>query len=85
MSNAKDRMTNKLYLADNSNYDYSTLLSLRTDTITTKYIKNIISMNGSTAREYKARLNNFEEFVSKVYKVGIDDLITKFAVFTFQV
>jgi integrase len=42
-----------------------------------KYIKNIISMNESTAKQYTSRLQDFANFVYKTYECSIDTLIDK--------
>jgi integrase len=40
-----------------------------------KYIRNVCTMNKSTAYEYLGRLNNFEAFLLKHYKKNIDQVI----------
>ena len=53
--------------------------SLNYNSAIAAYIRNIRTMNKSTAEEYLSRLNNFENFVAKEYDscLTINDLIAK--------
>lgn len=44
-------------------------------TLVSKYIDNVRSMNSSTARLYRSRLNNFSDFIYKTYGMKIDRII----------
>src|SRR5215469_4507400 len=45
--------------------------------IINSYIKNVSTMNESTAVQYLSRLNDFEGFVTKDYELGVDRLLLK--------
>lgn len=44
-------------------------------TLVTQYIDNVKSMNSSTARLYRSRLNNFSDFVYKTYGKRVDGIV----------
>jgi integrase len=67
---ADSRLTRKdIYQRSSTNDPYSS-----DDTIG-KYIRNVCTMNKSTAYEYLGRLNNFEAFLLKHYKKNIDQVL----------
>ena len=41
------------------------------------YTRNVCTMNESTAYQYLSRLNDFKEFITKEYQLGIDNLLIK--------
>lgn len=70
MTLADSRLTRKdIYQRSPTNDPYSS------DDTVGKYIRNICTMNKSTAYEYLGRLNNFEAFLLKHYKKNIDQVL----------
>ena len=53
----------------------STELASSHITLVTKYIDNVKSMNSSSARLYRSRLNNFSDFVYNTYGKRVDRII----------
>jgi integrase len=60
-------------------------MELETDRALKKYIRNIETMNKSTAYEYLRRLRAFKRFLGKKYKITIDSLIDKLKKGSFDV
>src|SRR5215469_1171089 len=65
-------MANSTNKRDNGSSNYCSSAN-----IINSYIKNVSTMNESTAVQYLSRLNDFEGFVTKDYELGVDRLLLK--------
>ena len=64
-----------LYSTKNDIKPASVSHSLATQNTLSKYIKSISMMSMSSAREYRFRLQGFGDFITREYKIALEDLI----------